>query len=136
MCYFTFIGRWKLLTPPEVISLKRDLDRLFFSALPLFSEACENAYHEFMSACFATFGNWGDDAQLRTGYVRRRQAQAAWEPGWERMFTHAEDVHVSPGELEHLRSAYSAVLAALAKDIELLTPRDRYATANVSLNAH
>lgn len=30
MCYLTFVGRWKELTPPDVIALKRDIDRLFY----------------------------------------------------------------------------------------------------------
>src|SRR4051812_34034144 len=29
MCYFTFIGTWKEHTPPEVVAVKRALDRTF-----------------------------------------------------------------------------------------------------------
>src|SRR5882672_3058426 len=44
MCYLTFIGRWKELTPPQVIQLKRDADRLFLSVAPLFSQHAVDAY--------------------------------------------------------------------------------------------
>ena len=44
MCYLTFVGRWKELTPPDVIALKRDLDRLFYPVAPLFSTPTAAAY--------------------------------------------------------------------------------------------
>ncbi len=137
MCYFTFIGSWKQMTPPDVVRLKRELDREFYSALPLFSTGTDEAYQKLMGACFATFGRWGEDAKLRTGYVRRRQAIGhGWQPDWERMFTHAEDQHMPREELSGFRSAYDGVLRALARDIELIDARDRYATAEASLNAY
>jgi hypothetical protein len=136
MCYFTFIGSWKELTPPGVVALKRELDREFFTALPLFSQGSETAYIAFMDTCFLTFGAWGEDAKLRTGYGRRRDAFPQWDPAWDQVFTHAQDEGVSPDELKAFRERYDAVLRALAKDIELLEPRDRYATADISINAH
>ncbi len=136
MCYFTFIGAWKTLTPPDVVALKRSLDREFFTGLPLFSRGSEAAYLAFMDACFATFGSWGEDAKLRTGYGRRREAVPAWDASWERMFTHTENEGVTPDALVVVRTRYDAVLRALAKDIELLEPRDRYAPADISRNAH
>ena len=44
MCYLTFVGRWKQLTPPDVIALKRDLDRFFYPVAPLFSTPTAAAY--------------------------------------------------------------------------------------------
>lgn len=136
MCYFTFIGAWKTFTPPEVVEIKRRVDRNFFCALPLFSVESDEAYVAFTAACFATFGRWGDDAKLRTGFVRRRDASKAWDPSWEPMFTHAEDTGVSGEELAQFRLRYDAVLRAMTKDIELLTPRERYATSEIVRNAH
>ncbi len=137
ICYFTFVGHWKELTPPRLIALKRELDREFYSALPLFSEASNTAYQGLMETCFATFGAWGEDARLKTGFVRRREAMGhSWQTEWERMFTHAEDQNLPSEELQALRDAYDAVLRALAKDIELIEPRDRYAPDRVSLNAY
>lgn len=37
MCYFTFIGTWKELSPPQVIDRKRSLDRTFHTLAPFFS---------------------------------------------------------------------------------------------------
>src|SRR5215471_17490309 len=44
MCYFTYIGTWKEPTPPQVITIKRKLDRDFYCAAPLFSEPVSAAY--------------------------------------------------------------------------------------------
>src|SRR5262245_64621297 len=74
MCYFTFIGSCKDLAPPQVIEFKRTLDREFYCAAPLFSDGVLTAYNEFMGACFETFGSWGSNARLRTGFGRRREA--------------------------------------------------------------
>lgn len=137
MCYFTFIGGWKGLTPPNVISLKRNLDREFYSALPLFSPSCGKAYDRFMETCFATFGTWGRDACLKTGFVERRAAFGdAWKPEWQEMFTHEERQEVPKHELENLRISYAALLGALAEDVQLSKARLDYVTPRISLNAH
>ncbi len=87
-----------------MITLKRELDREFYSALPLFSSASDTAYQKLIATCFATFGVWGDDAKLRTGFVRRREAMGdSWQQEWERMFTHAEDQRLPTEELQALR---------------------------------
>jgi hypothetical protein len=129
MCYLTFIGTWKEHSPPDVVAIKRDVDRHFSVALPIFSHDCSKAYEDFMSACFQTFGKWGEDAKLRTGFVRRQEAfSGVWRQEWNDMFTHAKDQPVLPEEQERVRHTYDKVLGVLAKDIQLLEPRERYAT--------
>lgn len=136
MCYLTFIGRWKELTPPQVLAIKRDADRLFFSVSPLFSEGATIAYHEFFHLCFRMDNEWGSDAKIRSGYIRRRAAAGtAWDVQWERMFTHLEGNDVQTNEMASVRSGYDKVLAALVEDIELLAPRQGYAPTNVYVNA-
>ncbi len=43
-CYFTWVGAWKELTPPEMLARKRSLDRLFRAYAPFFSPAATSAY--------------------------------------------------------------------------------------------
>ncbi len=136
MCFFGFIGDWKRFTPPAIIELKRKLDRDFYTASPLFSEASESAFSDFMDVCFETFGTWDKDAKLRTGYGRRRSATTGWDGTWEPMFTHGEEQRVTKEELAALRSAYDAVLGALARDVALLDARERYLTGALPINAH
>ncbi len=137
LCYFTFIGGWKEMTPPDVIQLKRELDREFYSALPLFSTGTDEAYRKLMNACFETFGPWGEDAKLKTAWLHRRDAAVlAWQPVWQGMFAYVEYQKLSEEDLDVFRRAYDDVLRALARDIELVTARDRYATDEVKLNAY
>jgi hypothetical protein len=125
MCYFTFIGRWKEVSPTEVIAWKRTMDRDFHTALPLFGDQVAQAYEHFTGSCFEVFGEWGQDARLRTGYGRRRDAfTGKWDASWEKLFTADEVLAV--------RASYNAVLAALAQEIELLESRDRYASDKVT----
>lgn len=137
MCYFTFVGTWKAFTPPGIIELKRKLDREFYCAAPLFSEHVAEAYRAFMGTCFETFGAWGQDARLRTGLGRRRQAAgASWDPAWDGMFAYAADQAILEADLVAIRDTYNALLAHFARDIELQASRDRYVTADVTANAH
>lgn len=136
MCYFTFIGTWKELSPPQVIDRKRSLDRTFHTLAPFFSVEVARSYDEFMGLCFETFGTWGADATLKTSFRRRRDvSHDVWRPEWESMFEHAGDRPVAPDELERIKSSYNEVLARLVGDIQLTIARTGYATARVVLNA-
>ncbi|MBW0016497.1 MAG: hypothetical protein JO236_02970 [Mycobacterium sp.] len=136
MCYLTFIGRWKELTPPEVIVIKRDTDRLFYSVAPLFSQTTVTAYQDFVGVCFNTHNRWGVDARICSGFLRRREAsRQPWRSEWEELFTHQEGDSIKESSMTAVRAAYDKLLAALVADIELLQPRDRYADSNVVVNA-
>ncbi|WP_191876492.1 hypothetical protein [Streptomyces filipinensis] len=136
MCYLTFVGRWKELTPPEVVKIKRDMDRMFFSVAPLFSQQAFDAYGDFVRACFVEYRGWAQDAQIRSGFVRRRQARPdSWDSEWEQLFTFNEDQDIRWEGLAQIREQYDRLLAALAEDIALSEPRSRYATVEVVVNA-
>lgn len=137
MCYLTFIGRWKELTPPEVLAVKREADRLFHTVAPLFSQEAVDAYKAFIDLCFRPFNTWGTDARIRSGYGRRRSAAGnTWRPEWNAMFMHQEDDLISESSLAAIQAGYNEVLRALVRDVQLLAPRMRYATAQVTINAH
>jgi len=136
MCYLTFIGRWKELTPPAVIALKRDADRLFLSVAPLFSQYAVDSYRDFIRTCFSEHAGWGRDALIRSVFVRRREAQPdSWDPAWQNLFTYKENDELTEADLERVQQSYNRVLAALAEDIELSTPRERYITTRPSASA-
>jgi hypothetical protein len=137
MCYLTFIGRWKEITPPAAIEAKRTLDRAFYCAAPLFGEDVLVAYEKFMGNCFVPYGEWGTDARLRTGFGRRQEAAGAgWSPGWNEFFTYPIGAEIPDAEIVAIRGSYDAVIHAFARDIELNVPRDRYVNADVPSNAH
>lgn len=136
MCYFTFIGDWKLLAPTDVISTKRRLDKAMFCAAPLFSPAVLTAYDAFMRKSFDTFNDWGQDALLLTSAYRRRPVLPTWDTDWDRMFKYSDERAIPAEELTQLRAAYDGILAALVRDIDITRARTDYTKAKVSLNAH
>lgn len=130
MCYLTFIGRWKEMTPVEVIAIKRALDRSFHCAAPLFTDDVLKRYDVFMKACFEIFGGMGTSARLRTTFSPRQQvAGVEWNPDWAEHFTHPADAPHPVDEIAAIRRGYDTLIAAFASDIELNAPRDRYVAA-------
>lgn len=136
MCYMTFIGDWKALTPPQVVQLKRSLDSDFFAAAPLFSAEVQSAYSSFMDRCFKTFNTWGSDARLLTSAFRRRSACPSWKEGWDAHFAYDVSRTIPASELAALRASYDELVAALVRDLDLTRARTKYTSDLVSLNAH
>ena len=48
-CYFNFFGNWKELRPPDVVALKRTLDKRVHIYAPLFSAEFLRLYYVFAS---------------------------------------------------------------------------------------
>lgn len=114
LCYFTFIGCWKELTPPEVIKLKRVIDKKIYLASPLFSDEFFGACINFMAKCYATYQGWGLDAKLKTTSTRRREAAGdAWKPSWNDCFSQ------EPSDPKEIREAYKRIMHVFSKDIGL-----------------
>lgn len=135
MCYLTFIGRWKEMTPPEVIALKRNLDRVFYPVAPLFDSATTSAYNAFMGQCFKTHAGWGVDARIRSGFGHRRQAAGeAWQPEWESMFTNGEDQPIEDSSIDTLHASHDLLLAKLVEDVKLLAPRQQYVSNDAKVS--
>ncbi len=140
MCYMTFIGPWRDLAPADIVDLKRRLDARFFCAAPLFSDPIRSAYENLMSECFSTFSRWGEDAQIRSGPYRRREAwrgKSAWTSSWDQMFTKGESDPISAQEQTSIREAHDRLVAALVRDLDLTRARSEYTTTtSFALNAH
>jgi hypothetical protein len=112
LCYFTYVGGWKDLQPPDVVLMKRAVDKKLHLAAPLFSEAFYNAGSEFLGLCFETYTGWGRNALLRTGFERRMQAAgAAWKVEWSECFSAA------PSAPALIQDSYKRVMEAFARDI-------------------
>ena len=77
---------------------------------PLFATTVTEIYDLFMNMLFETFGEWGRDAQLKSGYGRRREANPGWESEWSDYFTYPKGREISSEELLQIRRAYSALL--------------------------
>ena len=53
-CYIKRVGKWKSLTPEEVINSKRLVDQKMHTTRPFWSKAVRDVYEEFMQVCFVT----------------------------------------------------------------------------------
>ncbi len=130
LCYFTYVGSWKDFTPPEIIRMKRTLDRDVYLAAPLLSEDFMKATTAFIEACYSTFGIWGADAQLRSRIQRRREAFGTrWDAAWEQCFDSQNAL-----EIEVVRDRYDAVIGSLVTDIKMTSARRSYGPPDLSLN--
>jgi len=114
LCYFTYVGCWKELDPPAVVSLKRDIDKKIHLAAPLFSQGFFSACTEFQNLCFEAFVGWGQNARLRTESKRRCEARPTdWKSEWNVCFADRESV----SDPHAIKDAYRQVMRALAVDM-------------------
>jgi hypothetical protein len=101
LCYFTYVGAWKDVEPPQVITMKREIDKKIHLAAPLFSPSFFQSCNDFQNFCFETYTRWGQDARLRTQFDRRKEAWATgWVAKWENCFSD------SPTDPRAIRKAY------------------------------
>jgi hypothetical protein len=111
-CYFAYIGSWKELDPPDVIKIKRVIDKNIHLARPIFSNELFNACRDFLLVCFDMYNGWGEEARLRTKYDGRRDAKGnAWREEWKACFS--ENIP----EKQVLQDSYERVMVAFSRDI-------------------
>ena len=130
LCYFTYIGCWKELTPPDVVKRKRSIDRKLYLAQPLFSQSFFIAANEFMRLCYSTYGGWGKDATLRTHFERRRNATQNWMPEYDDCFATASDV----SDPELIKAAYKNVMAQFTASFEMFSQSDELHLGHIPAN--
>lgn len=70
--YAMRVGNWNNLRPEEIIGIKRQCDKCFYSYKPFFSEAFSDAYLDFMKANFKMFNGMGEDAKIRASTLKRK----------------------------------------------------------------
>ena len=64
--YMLQVGHWKDLTDRDIVARKRQTDAVVYANRPYFSDQFFTAYNEYMDSVFATYGEVGKDARLRT----------------------------------------------------------------------
>ena len=111
LCYFTYVGGWRDMNPPDVIGLKRKIDKKVHLAAPLYTRVFYETCMHFQNTCFETYGGWGKDAKLRTQFQRRKESRSDWKPEWDEHFSTA---HMPP---QAVREAYDAIMTVMAQDI-------------------
>jgi len=113
LCYFTYVGCWKELKPPDVVALKRKIDRKIYLAAPLFPKEFFQACQVLQGLCFSAYRGWGMDAQLRTNWGRRKDADTGWLEEWQTYCSDATEV-TDPA---NVKAAYDRVMQVFADSI-------------------
>ena len=130
LCYFTYVGSWKELDPPDLVALKRKIDKKIHISGPLFSPGFFSACMELQNLCFETYSGWGRAALLRTQFQRRSQARPDWKNEWNECFSE------NPSDPQAIRAAYSRVMEAFATDIgvhpSFVVPRPGHVPGNIA----
>ncbi|MGO8080493.1 hypothetical protein [Rhizobium leguminosarum] len=87
---FMYIGRWKELEPPDLITLKRDLDEIVFTYEFLWSTDFREKYKALMETCFRLNQGPGENAKIAANVDMYRKAHSDWDPRWDQMFVPVE----------------------------------------------
>jgi len=116
LCYFTYIGIWKDVTPPEMVKLKRTIDKIVYVNAPLFPEHFLKKYNKFINLVYKTFSGWGQDAKLRSKIERRREAaREQWNDDWDEYFVSDETCY----EPIKIKNAYIEFISFFADELGL-----------------
>jgi hypothetical protein len=119
-CFFRLRGRFRDISPPKLIGLKRDLDRSFFANEQLFSDRLRATYKAFMKECFLEGATPASDALLKATLSRQvseRGGPDQWNRDWDRLFVPQEKLPANPSREQEVK--YEEVMKAFAADLGL-----------------
>jgi hypothetical protein len=131
LCYFAFVGCWKDFTPPDVVKLKRKMDRIVHVNAPLFSKGFLNKYYDFTNVCYSTYTGWGQDAKLRTAWERREEAaEDSWDVKWGECFADKNNC-IDP---KLVKSTYVELMSGFSKELGVGLDSDHVPAGQIPAN--
>jgi len=90
-CYYYRVGNWKEITPIEIITKKRILDKEFRIYSHIFKQDILVNYRAFIDNCFLTYTGAGNDAKIKMS-LTKRQNLPNWNSEWDKLFVEKEMV--------------------------------------------
>lgn len=116
LCYYTFVGNWKDLSPDNIVKYKRIIDKKINLAVPLFSEEFVIECNKFIELCYKLYNGWGEDAKLRTTIKHRKESYSEnWNKNWDAIFCNDKDCT----NIGDIRKAYLNIMKVFSKEIGL-----------------
>jgi hypothetical protein len=115
LCFATFVGRWKEVTPADVLILKRDIDEVMYANRLIFSDELFSAYQAFMTCFFVMYATVEEDALIRapiSSVWGDRRSLEWWSPAMTAAF--AADKSSQPDEIQF---AHEKLTTAFRKDL-------------------
>ncbi|WP_323120552.1 hypothetical protein [Burkholderia alba] len=113
LCFYTWVGHWKDISPDDVVRTKRELDKTIHIYRHLFDDDVYLAYQGFIHALFETHAGAGQDAKIRSHVEgphgdRSRHGSYAWNPAWTARFS-----SVDVADREDVRLRYFRIMDRL-----------------------
>lgn len=119
LCFYTWVGIWKEISPEEVLKIKRDLDQTINIYCHLFDKDVFESYQSFIHTLFKTYQGAGVDAKIRSVTKgpdgdRTTHCCYTWDNEWDQKFS----INEAPEKAE-IRTKYYSVMASLRKSLGL-----------------
>lgn len=111
-CFYSYNGNWKEISPPDIVRLKKELDKDINVNTPLFSNDVNEKYVDFMRLCFVAFSGWEHDEKIKSLYELRKDNNAAWNDDWIPYFDTNNVV-----EAVKLKERYDLLTKSFKKDL-------------------
>jgi hypothetical protein len=87
LCFHCYVGNWKNISAQDIIAYKRLLDKEMYVYSPLFDHDLMEKYNCFMNLCFQTDTGWGNDAKIKSLYLRREKHSNVWHDSDKELFS-------------------------------------------------
>jgi hypothetical protein len=118
LCFFTWVGDWKNISPDDVLKIKRELDKFINIYRHLFDEDVYNTYQDFIHSLFLIFQGAGEDAKIRSNILgpngdRTSHCLYTWQQKWNDRFTEKDAIL----PINVIRNKYYVVMNALRKSV-------------------
>ena len=126
LCFATFVGAWKEITPRDAIAVKRKLDETMYANRVLFSDQFFGSYQLFMVTLFAMYASTDADAHVRApidSVWGDRRHMPWWEDAMEDLFSTRSTVSTDDIQAAHdqLAQRFRAELYVTEQALPLLT---------------
>ncbi|AOK32360.1 MULTISPECIES: hypothetical protein [Burkholderia] len=113
LCFYTWVGPWKDITPDEVIRTKRELDQTIHVYRHLFGDDVYRAYQAYLDALFDTHSGAGRDARIKSTITsadgdRISHGTHPWQPAWSERFS-SENI----ASCDEIRARYQRLMDTL-----------------------
>jgi hypothetical protein len=120
LCFYTWVGYWKSISPEDVIAAKRELDRTLNIYRHLFDDEVYERYQAFIHTLFETYSGPGHDARIRSVIDspdgdgnRKRDGKYGWTSTWDAHFSDP----AKKASNEDVRAGYERLMNELTRSL-------------------
>jgi hypothetical protein len=118
LCFYTWVGYWKDISPEDVVKAKRELDKTMNIYRHLFDDRIYADYQAFMQVLFETYTGPGHNARIRSQVAsadgdRAHDATYEWVDAWATAF--ADPAAVPPRQ--EVSDRYRALMTSLTRSL-------------------